>query len=191
MSNNSQSWLEAYEAQKAKALEQIEASKNGTKNDKSVTGLSQYSGCVDTKEISRFSKQTQVTKLLGNLKNDQKPQKSAKELSKITSQESKTTKRTMEKVPESSEILGKRSKSDLKNQFHNVVKQQQMVSLKAFETRKQVEATKVKEVKPPKAPSVASLIEKVKKDAKSDSAKDWQAAYEERKKAALAALNKK
>ena len=64
MSSNS-SWLEAYEAQKAKALQRLEANKNGQSN---VTGLSGSSGIVDTKEVSGFTRQTKVTKLLSNMK---------------------------------------------------------------------------------------------------------------------------
>ena len=64
MSSNS-SWLEDYEAQKAKALQRLEANKNGQSN---VTGLSGSSGIVDTKEVSGFTRQTKVTKLLSNMK---------------------------------------------------------------------------------------------------------------------------
>ena len=62
MSSNS-SWLEAYEAQKAKALQRLE--KNGQSN---VSGLSGSSGIVDNKEISGFTRKTAVTKLLSNMK---------------------------------------------------------------------------------------------------------------------------
>ena len=65
MANNS-SWLEAYEAQKAKALQRLKDNKNGGGNN--LSGLSEISGCVDSKEVSKFSKKTQVTKLLTNMK---------------------------------------------------------------------------------------------------------------------------
>ena len=80
MSSNS-SWLEAYEAQKAKALERLKDNKNGN-----VSGLSGSSGIVDTKEVSGFTRQTKVTKLLSSMKLPDPPPRKREAVDKITNE---------------------------------------------------------------------------------------------------------
>ncbi len=77
-SNNS-SWLEAYEAQKAKALQKMKDNKKAGQQNQNVSGLSGYSGCVQAKDVSQFTKKTNVTKLLNDLKDDDSVKTAAKE----------------------------------------------------------------------------------------------------------------
>ena len=93
MSSNS-SWLEAYEAQKAKALQRLEANKNGQSN---VTGLSGSSGIVDTKEVSGFTRQTKVTKLLSNMKLPDPPPRK-REAAPAVDNKSTTKEQPMKKI---------------------------------------------------------------------------------------------
>ena len=75
-SKNNSSWLEAYEAQKAKALLKIQDRKKQGQNADNVAGLSGYSGCVQAMEVAEFSSKTGVTKLLNDLKCDGGDEKS-------------------------------------------------------------------------------------------------------------------
>ena len=114
-SNSNSSWLEAYEAQKAKALQRIESKKNG----ENVTGLSGISGVVDSKEVSGFSKKTQVTKLLSNLKKPEQPKAQKRESQSTTLPENKP-----EKIP----------KMSLNNSLHQAIDDQKLASIQAFQS---------------------------------------------------------
>ena len=94
MSSNS-SWLEAYEAQKAKALQRLEANKNGQSN---VTGLSGSSGIVDTKEVSGFTRQTKVTKLLSNMKLPDPPPLRKREAAPVDNKSTTKEQQPMKKI---------------------------------------------------------------------------------------------
>ena len=94
MSSNS-SWLEAYEAQKAKALQRLEANKNGQSN---VTGLSGSSGIVDTKEVSGFTRQTKVTKLLSNMKLPDHPPPRKREAAPVDNKSTTKEQQPMKKI---------------------------------------------------------------------------------------------
>ena len=114
-SNSNSSWLEAYEAQKAKALQRIDSKKNG----ENVTGLSGISGVVDSKEVSGFSKKTQVTKLLSNLKKPEQPKPQKRESQTPTLPENRPV-----KIP----------KMSLNNSLHQAIDYQELASIQAFQS---------------------------------------------------------
>jgi len=80
----SSDWLAAYEAQKAAVLQKMNASKsgpsgpnsNGSSTSGSVSGSSEFSGLVNIDHVKHFSKSTQVTKIMDNLKKQKNPAES-------------------------------------------------------------------------------------------------------------------
>ena len=174
MSN--QAWLEAYEAQKAKRLESLK----GNKDPFSLSGLSSQ------KTPKPKPKETKV-----EVKPKPVPQIPASE-------------------PPTNSTNTRFRKSSIDNSAHERIEAEKLASIEAFsqpmssfpdtnrinssmtqssKIDQNVSKTEDKKRKIPEEPSVHSLFKKVRNDAKKE-VKDWQQEYEERKKLAMAALNK-
>ena len=177
MASTNSAWLEAYEAQKAKALERMNSSNNDTKkthSEVSVTGLSSFS--------------------MMPKKGPKRPNEGSKPQNVVKKAKSKSFHEAVNEQKLASieaEKFNKNPPAHMANHVKNLgvqpVKKPEIKSVQKPEIK--LEASNGKKAEE-KSPSVASLMKKVKSDAKLD-VQDWQKAYEERKKAAMAALNNK
>ena len=207
MSKSNQSWLEAYEAQKAKRLESI---KNGPQNPFSLSGLEKVSG-----EKTRTAKpQANKPVTLSSIS-----------LGKPSNGSTNQVKEDLEAIKTDNCDNGgpaylRPRKNSVDNSVHERIEAEKLASIEAFsqpprpiqsvkptQPVKPVNIPSVKPVQKPtfqqehpekaketkrkqnEEPSVKSLFKKAKVDAKKD-VKDWQKEYEERKRLAMEKLNK-
>ena len=217
MSKSNQSWLEAYEAQKAK---RIESMKNGVKNPFSLSGLEKQS--VEKTKIQKpikqeFQSHTPKVKYESQRVQSEVPSVQS-EILKVQSEVSKVE-REIPKFQSKPQGLGlhkpysnpdnfnsaRPRKNSIDNSIHERIEAEKLASIEAFS--KPVNSTQngannliehQKQLKPSiddkkrklkEEPSIHSLFKKVKNDAKKD-VKDWQKEYEEKKRLAMEKLKR-
>ena len=188
------SWLKAYEAEKAKALERLSAVQSGTSHQQNVSGLSRLSGTssstkkpavssIEKRKLQPPPTSTDMTK-----KSKTEASSALEVMAEAVGHDAVHQDNTSSHLQPGPGAQAATSKHFVNNRIHEAIDEQKLASIRSFEQRI-VHPPKPPVEKVTKPPSVASMIKKVKTDAKRD-VKDWQREYEERKKAAMAAAFK-